>query len=46
MVSFFSTVKTELGEQFESHGHAKRHVFDYLEVFYNDVSYCPTSLCA
>ena len=35
MESFFSTVKTELGEHFESHGHAKRHVFDYIEVFYN-----------
>jgi len=35
MEAFFSTVKSELGEHFESHGDAKRQVFDYLEVFYN-----------
>jgi transposase InsO family protein len=35
MESFFSTVKSELGEHFESHGDAKRQLFDYLEVFYN-----------
>jgi len=35
MESFFSTVKSELGEHFESHGEAKRQLFDYLEVFYN-----------
>jgi putative transposase len=35
MESFFSTVKFELGEHFESCGEAKRQLFDYLEVFYN-----------
>ena len=35
MESFFSTVKTELADQFASYGDAKMEVFDYLEVFYN-----------
>ena len=35
MESFFSTVKSELGEHFESHGEAKMEFFDYIEVFYN-----------
>jgi putative transposase len=35
MESFFSTVKTELGEHFDSHGDAKMALFDYIEVFYN-----------
>ncbi len=35
MESFFSTVKSELGEHFDSHGAAKRELFDYIEVFYN-----------
>jgi transposase InsO family protein len=35
MESFFSTVKSELGEHFDSHGHAKMEMFDYIEVFYN-----------
>jgi putative transposase len=35
MESFFSTVKSELGEHFESHGNAKMELFDYIEVFYN-----------
>ena len=33
--AFFSTVKSELGERFESHGEAKMQLFDYIEVFYN-----------
>jgi putative transposase len=33
--SFFSTVKSELGEHFESHRDAKAALFDYIEVFYN-----------
>jgi putative transposase len=33
--SFFSTVKSELGEHFDSHGDAKAELFDYIEVFYN-----------
>jgi putative transposase len=35
MESFFSTVKSELGDQFASHGEAKAELFDYIEVFYN-----------
>jgi putative transposase len=35
MESLFSTVKSELGEHFESHGVAKMEVFDCIEVFYN-----------
>ncbi len=35
MESWFSTVKAELGEHFESCGQAKMALFDYIEVFYN-----------
>ena len=35
MESFFSTVKSELGEHFDSNGEAKMALFDYIEVFYN-----------
>jgi transposase InsO family protein len=35
MESFFSTVKSELADRFESCGHAKMELFDYIEVFYN-----------
>ena len=35
MESFFSTVKSELGERFDSCGDAKMALFDYIEVFYN-----------
>lgn len=35
MESFFSTVKSELGEHFDSHGDAKIQLFEYIEVFYN-----------
>jgi putative transposase len=35
MESFFSTVKSELADQFASYGDAKMELFDYLEVFYN-----------
>jgi transposase InsO family protein len=35
MEAFFSTVKFELGERFESYGEAKEKLFDYIEVFYN-----------
>jgi transposase InsO family protein len=33
--SFFSTLKSELGERFDSCGEAKMELFDYIEVFYN-----------
>jgi putative transposase len=35
MESWNSTVKFELGETFESIGHGKQQLFDYIEVFYN-----------
>jgi putative transposase len=35
MESWFSTVKSDLGENFESYGVAKCELFDYIEVFYN-----------
>lgn len=35
MESFFSSVKSELGERFEAYGIAKEELFDYIEVFYN-----------
>jgi transposase InsO family protein len=35
MESWFSTFKSELGEQFESYAEAKEKAFDYIEVFYN-----------
>ena len=33
--SWFSTVKSEEGDRFESYAHAKEALFDYIEVFYN-----------
>jgi transposase InsO family protein len=35
MESWNSTLKTELGERFESPAMAKAKIFDYIEVFYN-----------
>jgi transposase InsO family protein len=35
MESFFSTVKSELAERFDSFGDGKMALFDYIEVFYN-----------
>lgn len=35
MESWFSTVKAELGETFESIHRGKEQLFDYIEVFYN-----------
>ena len=35
MESFFSTVKSELRDRFDSNGEAKMELFDYIEVFYN-----------
>ncbi len=35
MESFFSTVKSELADQFASFSEAKMELFDYIEVFYN-----------
>lgn len=35
MESWFSTLKSELGERFETHASAKEKLFDYIEVFYN-----------
>ena len=35
MESFFSSVKSETADRFESCGEAKMELFDYIEVFYN-----------
>jgi putative transposase len=35
MESWNSTLKSELGEHFESYGMAKQQLFDYIDVFYN-----------
>ena len=35
MESFFSSVKSELSDRFDSCGEAKMELFDYIEVFYN-----------
>lgn len=35
MESFFSTVKSELADRFDTFGEAKMQLFDYVEVFYN-----------
>lgn len=35
MESWNSTLKSELGERFESYAAAKEQLFDYIEVFYN-----------
>jgi putative transposase len=35
MESWFGTLKTELGEFFESPFDAKHQLFDYIEIFYN-----------
>jgi transposase InsO family protein len=35
MESWFSTLKSELAEDFDSDGIAKEQLFDYIEVFYN-----------
>jgi putative transposase len=35
MESWFGTLKTELGETFETHAEGKRQLFEYIEVFYN-----------
>ena len=33
--SWFSTLKSELGERFDDPGRAKHQLFDYIEIFYN-----------
>jgi putative transposase len=35
MESWFGTLKTELGDFFDTHADGKRRLFDYIEVFYN-----------
>jgi transposase InsO family protein len=35
MESFFSTVKSELADRFDSIAHARIELFDYIEAFYN-----------
>jgi len=47
MESFFHTLKTELVMHcdYKTRDDARVSLFDYMEVFYNSSSYCPTSLC-
>jgi hypothetical protein len=47
MESFFATLKVECirEERLVTRARAHRVVFEYIEGFYNWVSYCPTSLC-
>lgn len=35
MEAFFSTLEFEVGTRFETTGHAKRELFDFIELFYN-----------
>jgi integrase-like protein len=35
MEAFFSSVKSEVADRFDSCGDAKMELFDYIEVFYN-----------
>ena len=35
MEAFFLTLKSEVGERFDTHADAKAELFDYIEVFYN-----------
>ena len=35
MESWFSAVKSDAGERFESDAHAREALLDYIEVFYN-----------
>ena len=44
MESWFSTVKSEEAERFESYAHAKEALFDYIEVFYNQRPDTPRSV--
>ena len=46
--SFFNSLKNERvhGMRYNTRGEAIADLFDYIEVFYNDASWCPTSLCA
>ena len=37
MESFFSTVKSEPRDRFDTCGDAKMELFDYIEVFYNQL---------
>jgi putative transposase len=48
MESFFATLKKELvqGAAFATRAEARAELFEYIEVFYNHVSYCHSSLCA
>jgi putative transposase len=48
MESFFGTLKQELvyREDYLTREGARRSLFAYIEVFYNHVSYCHSTLCA
>jgi transposase InsO family protein len=46
--SWFNSFKNERihGNRYATRAEVTAETFDYIEVFYNPVSYCPTSLCA
>jgi hypothetical protein len=48
MESFWHSLKVERVHDagYETRAQAKQDVFSYIEMFYNDASWCPTSLCA
>jgi putative transposase len=47
MESFFHSLKVERihDRRYATRDEAHSDVFNYVETFYNDASYCPTSLC-
>jgi putative transposase len=46
--SFFNSLKNERvhGRRYRTREEARADMFEYIEVFYDHASYCPTSLCA
>jgi len=46
--SFLNSLKHERvrDTRYATHDEAQADLFDCIEVFYNDASWCPTSLCA
>lgn len=45
--TFLHALKVELthGVRYETRNQLRREVFEYIEAYYNDASYCPISLC-
>lgn len=46
--SFFATLECELIERrtFRTQAEARMAIFEFIEAWYYDASYCPISLCA